>query len=301
MTTYKASVVPHSFAFGFYRQSWWSWLIGSAFFFGEIGAGLFLVSLLTAQPLGMLVGYLIVVVGKNLAHLMYLGRPERFWRAAMRPDRSWIARGIWAVGIFAVTGFAVLLPYLFGSEWQLTGWAQSVVYGLAGVTALFIMFYDGFVMNFSPAIPFWHTNLLPLLCLTYATLGGVTLSLTLSELTGTTSAYSGLLMRIEYALLVTNFVLLAIYLYRMSRSLPAAQETVRSLLKGPYATVFVGLVIILGLVGTIILASLHLWLGAVWLFVAIAVTELTGDFALLMVLLKSGLFSTQAPPTSQPG
>ncbi|MDH3991156.1 MAG: hypothetical protein OEV34_18625, partial [Gammaproteobacteria bacterium] len=67
------------------------------------------------------------------------------------------------------------------------------------------------------------------------------------------------------------------------------------------ATVFVGLVIILGLVGTIILASLHLWLGAVWLFVAIAVTELTGDFALLMVLLKSGLFSTQAPPTSQPG
>ena len=67
------------------------------------------------------------------------------------------------------------------------------------------------------------------------------------------------------------------------------------------AAVFVGLVIILGLVGTIILASLHLWQGALWLVVAIALTELTGDFALLMVLLKSGLFSTQAPPTSQPG
>jgi len=107
-----------------------------------------------------------------------------------------------------------------------------------------------------------------------------------------------MLLQFEYALLVTNFVLLAVYLYRMSRSLPAAQETVRSLLTGPYAAVFIGLVIILGLVGTIILASLHLWQGALWLVVAIAVTELTGDFALLMVLLKSGLFSTQAPPTS---
>lgn len=301
MSTYDSSVATHTFAYGFHRQVWWSWLIGSAFFFGEIGAGLFLVSLLTDQALGMLIGYLVVVVGKNLAHLLYLGRPERFWRAAMRPDRSWIARGMWAVIIFAVTGFAILLPYLAGDAWQLTGWAQSVVFVVAGLSAFFIMFYDGFVMNFSPAIPFWHTKMLPLLCLTYATLGGVTLSLTLSELTGTTTAYDGMLMRIEYALLVTNFILLAVYLYRMSRSLPAAQETVRSLLQGPYATVFLGLVIVLGLVVTIILASLHLWLGALWLVVAVAVTELTGDFALLMVLLKSGLFSAQAAPTYRPG
>lgn len=300
MSSYSATIAPHSFAYGLYRQAWWSWLIGSAFFFGEIGAGLFLVSLLTAQWLGLLIGYLVVVVGKNLAHLLYLGRPGRFWRAAMRPDRSWIARGLWATGIFAVTGFVILLPHLAGSAWQLTGWARSVVFVLAGLSALFIMFYDGFVMSFSSAIPFWHTKMLPLLCLAYATLGGVTLSLTLSELTGTTTAYGGLLMRIEYALLVTNFVLLAVYLYRMSRWLPAAQATVRSLLKGPYAGVFLGLVVLLGLLGTVILASLHIWLGAVWLVVAIAVTELTGDFALLMVLLKSGLLSAQAAPAREP-
>jgi formate-dependent nitrite reductase membrane component NrfD len=302
MSTYSATIAPHQFAYGYYRQSWWAWLIGSAFFFGEIGAGLFLVSLLTEQWLGMAIGYFVVVVGKNLAHLLYLGRPERFWRAAMRPDRSWIARGLWATGIFALTGFVILAPYLFNVSWQLSGWASTTIYWLAGLSALFIMFYDGFVMSFSTAIPFWHTKMLPLLCLTYATLGGVTLWLTLVELSGTISTYTGLMMmmmmRIEYALLITNFVLLAIYLFRMSRWHPAARETVRSLLRGPYARVFLGLVVLLGLVGTLLLASLHVWFGWTWLVIGIAATELTGDFALLMVLLKSGLLSAQAVPSS---
>jgi len=94
MTTSSVTVAPHRFAYGYYRQAWWNWLIGTAFFCGGLGAGVFLISLATGQRLGMIVGYLIVVLGKNGAHLLYLGRPERFWRAAMRPDRSWIARGI---------------------------------------------------------------------------------------------------------------------------------------------------------------------------------------------------------------
>jgi hypothetical protein len=43
-----------------------------------------------------------------------------------------------------------------------------------------VMFHDGMVMNSSRAIPFRNKRMLPLLILTYATLGGTTLSLTLS-------------------------------------------------------------------------------------------------------------------------
>src|SRR3972149_1093347 len=68
------TIAPHRFAVGYHRQTWWNGLIGSAFFFGEIGAGLFLISSLTGHWLGMAVGYLIVMVGKNSAHLLYLGR-----------------------------------------------------------------------------------------------------------------------------------------------------------------------------------------------------------------------------------
>lgn len=294
------AIAPHRFAYGFYRQTWWNWLIGSAFFFGEIGAGLFLVSLLSDYFLGMVLGYLIVMLGKNSAHLLYLGRPARFWRAALRPDRSWIARGIWATGVLGITGAMLLLPrYFFG--WQPAGIPGHTVQWLAGASALFIMFYDGFVMKASRAIPFWSTTMLPVLCLTYAALGGVTLLLMLREVTGAVVSASGLLGEMEYALLVINLMLLSLYLARMWDWAPAARETVRMLLRGRYARVFLGLVLVIGLIATLLLAIVHSRVQATWLVVLIAACELTGDFALLMVLLKAGLFSPQTAPAHQTG
>ena len=131
MTTPSIGIANHRFAFGYYRQTFWNWLIGTAFFLGGLGAGLFVLSLLTDHTPGMIVGYLIVVVGKNTAHMLFLGRPERFWRAAMRPDRSWIARGIWAMGFLAVSGAVLLLPRVFGIAWQLSGTLQIVVRSIA--------------------------------------------------------------------------------------------------------------------------------------------------------------------------
>jgi formate-dependent nitrite reductase membrane component NrfD len=237
MTTSSVTVAPHRFAYGYYRQAWWNWLIGTAFFCGGLGAGLFLISLAIGQQLGMIVGYLIVVLGKNGAHLFYLGRPERFWRAAMRPDRSWIARGIWASGLFALSGGILLLPMILGAEWQVTGSMATVANAIAIVSGLFIMFYDGFVMNHSAAIPFWNTQLLPLLILMYATLGGTTLTITLGALGKYESREAAWLERGEPYLLIANFVLLCIYLLRMWRWTPAAQETVRMWVKGRYARV----------------------------------------------------------------
>lgn len=285
---------PHRFAFGYHRQTWWNWLIGTAFFSGEIGAGLLLVSLLTRNELGVLVGYLIVMVGKNTAHLLYLGRPARFWRAAMRPDRSWIARGTWSTGVLAVTGFLALFPGVLEPYWQLGAQSKVIIDTLAALSALFMMFYDGFVMKASPSIPFWSTALLPVLCLTYAALGGTTLSLALGELRG--EAVPVLLMNAEYLFLVINLLLLGGYLYLMTRRAPAARESVRLLLRGAYAFVFIGVVLLVGLAGTLLFSFVHTWTHWTWMIVLVAACELTGDFALLMVLLKSGVFSPQTAP-----
>jgi hypothetical protein len=54
---------------------------------------------------------------------------------------------------------------------------EAVVYSELPID---VVFHDGRVMNSSSAIPFWNTGMLPLLILMYATLGGTTLSLTLS-------------------------------------------------------------------------------------------------------------------------
>ncbi len=243
----------------------------------------------------MVVGYLIVVVGKNGAHLLYLGRPLRFWRAAWRPDRSWIARGIWATIIFAISGLAYMMPRLLGPAWQLPPTAQAIAAGLAGISALFLMFYDGLLMSASPAIAFWHTPMLPVLVLMYASLGGTTFSLVLRELWGFDNpVVPALLLQAERLLLLVNFLFLAIYLWRMSRWAPAARETVRLLLAGPYTRAFVGLVVSVGLVATFLLSFAAAGGETRWLLIVIATCELTGDYTLLLLLLKSGLFPPQS-------
>ena len=296
MTTQSITIAEHRFGYGFYRQVWWNWLIGTAFFCGGLGAGLFLISLGTDYRLGMVLGYLIVVIGKNTAHLLYLGRPERFWRAALRPDRSWIARGIWACGLFAVSGAILLAPVILGAAWQVSGGIESAAKIVAICSGVVIMFYDGFVMNQSAAIPFWNTQLLPLLILMYATLGGVTLTITLSALQNYESREVAWLEKAEPYLLIANFVLLCVYLLRMSRWTPAARETVRMWVKGRYARVFFGLIVAVGLIATLALSLVQQQWQVRGLSLVIAGCELTGDFSLLMLMLKSGLFAPQTAP-----
>lgn len=292
MTPQSIAIAKHRFGFGYYPQRYWNWLIGSAFFLGGIGGATFLLSIMTRFRPGMILGYLIVVMGKNTAHLLFLGRPERFWRAAVRPDRSWIARGIWATGLFAVSGLICFFP----QGWAVPAAILTAAQVVAMISAFFIMFYDGFVMNTSPAIAFWHTKLLPLLILMYAGLGGTTISLTLRELFGVQDLVP-VLSQAEHLLLVGNFLLLAGYLARMSRWTPAARETARLLLHGTYARVFLGLVIAVGLLATLLLSIVQNLAGRPELVILIVLSELTGDFTLVMVLLKSGLFSPQSAPS----
>jgi formate-dependent nitrite reductase membrane component NrfD len=299
MATRELLIAPHRFAAGSFRQTFWNWLIGTAFFLGGLGSGLFLVSLLTEHVAGMIAGFLIVVVGKNTAHLLFLGRPERFLAAARRPDRSWIARGIWAMFIFSVTGFLAILVQAHSPLIHLSDSAARVNIVLAVTSALFIACYDGFLMRASAGVAFWRTLLLPLLLFMYASLGGITLSLTIRELQGEVPPPG--LQPLEHVLLVANFCLLVVYLFWMGRSLTAARQSLRELLRGTYSRVFIGLVVLVGLVATGLLSLLHASVEAPWLVILIAVCELVGDFSMVMVMLKSGLFAPQIAPSYDQG
>ena len=156
------------------------------------------------------------------------------------------------------------------------------------------MFYDGLVMRASSGIRFWHSFLLPVLCLTYALLGGTTLELTLREFANLRASAS--LVSLEHLLLVLNALLLVTYVVRMSRSEPAARETVYLLMEGTYRRVFLGLVILVGIVATFFFSILHRQLHSNWVLVMVACCELLGDFALVMVLLKSGVCAPQTAP-----
>ena len=98
----------NQFVAGFRQQTEWAGLIASAFFFGKVGSGLFMVSVFTQSRLGMLLGLLIVLGGKGGAHMLYLGKPLRFWRGMSRPGTSWVSRGFWAMTFMLVFGFSAL-------------------------------------------------------------------------------------------------------------------------------------------------------------------------------------------------
>ncbi len=166
-----------TFEVGYNPQKEWAWLITTAFFLGEVGAGLFLVSLFLPGKVALwsaIVGWLIVTAGKNTAHFIYLGKPWRFWRMVFRPQTSWISRGFYATGSLMAFGFLHIVASMAGKHHHIKH-AHHVACGISAHSV--VMIYDGIVMTYSPSLPLWNNSLLPILRLSYAVMGGVTLAL----------------------------------------------------------------------------------------------------------------------------
>ena len=278
-------LVGNEFVSGFRLQTEWATLIAAAFFFGKIGSGLFLMSVfLTNSWLGALVGLLIVLVGKGGAHLLYLGRPERFWRGLMKPGTSWVARGFWAMMIMMVSGtLFLILP---------AGSAASSVFALiAGLSAFVVAIYDGFLMNSSPSIPLWNTAMMPVLCLFYSLLGGTTLTLFLIEFGFTEVAIATVfLSNMEIVLLITNLIVIGLYLLSMTNATAAAKESLRLLVSGTYAIPFYVLALGFGLVFTLLMSYFVGTAGGAGVVGLITAADLVGHYFLFYLLLRVGVY-----------
>ena len=148
-----------------------------AFFFIELGAGMFFISSIFGNIVGEFIGWLICAALGGGLHLLYLGRPFRFYRMVLRPQTSWISRGLLFVSGFLVLG---------GIHLALSLWATSAV-GLVIVTdilAFLTIIYGGFAMNCINGIPLWNTALLPVLYAVAGLWGGAALSMAVFLITG---------------------------------------------------------------------------------------------------------------------
>jgi len=163
------------FSVGIRRQTHWGGTTMLSFLLGNVGAGLFLVSLFIDLGFGLALGWLMVAIGKNLIHLLELGRPERFLKTFSNLRTSWISRGLLSTVLFVLfagvyTGLFVLYP-----TWT-ASWSNTALgYVFKAVTAAFsmlVMTYTGFLMSYSPAIPLWNSALLPVMSFSYSALSG---------------------------------------------------------------------------------------------------------------------------------
>ncbi len=282
------TVTADKWVVGYRSQREWAWLISVAFFLGGVGAGLFIISTFLGFPVGAAVGLAIVAVGKGAAHLLYLGHPERFWRALTRPQTSWISRGLILVVVFVAFG---TLSLLVGDS--LTG---RVLAGIAVAAALGVAVYSGFVLAYSPAISFWNTALLPLLFLLYAFTGGIALTFVLYPWHNDSVAKaSKSLETAEVGLVAVALLFVVVYLATMLYGALPSRQAVRNLLTGRLAALFLWGVVSAGLLVPLVIATavrfgdLGVGTGA-WMLAVSGLLELSGGLLFRYCLLKGGVF-----------
>ncbi len=281
----------HEWMIQYTRQTEWidrrGLILWIAFYAGGLGGGLYLVSLFFNSLWGMFISWLIIAVIKGGAHLLYLGKPHRFWRIVSRPRSSWLARGFIFVMLFIIFGAIQLML----SFW-LPGTAGEIVFKvLAGITALAIAIYTGFVLNTVKAVPFWNSSLLPLLFVLCGILGGFGLSVII--------ALNGGHVNIAVAeagsrwLIIVNALLIAIYLWGAANRETTGKQSVMEQIRGSGAPIFWIGIVILGIVVPLAIAFSSYFVREVSsvLLVTGVACEVVGGLALRYCVLKAGAYS----------
>lgn len=258
-------------------------LIVVAHFFSGIGAGAWLWSTLYEFRLGQGLALVCVLLLSGVAHLAFLGHWDRFLRILRRPHRSWISRGMWAIGVFGVAA-------LVARSWPETV-ASTLAIGVSMLAACVILLYEGFVYAASRAIPFWRTRLLPALYVAYGLRGGAALLLVAAALGG--SGFDvATVEAVKLWVVVSTAVLVLLYLVAGSRAGGAARESVSQLVAGRISPSFYGGTVLAGIVLPIALTLGRDALGVPerLLIGAIGVASLVGDFYVKYCIVKAGVY-----------
>jgi sulfite dehydrogenase (quinone) subunit SoeC len=280
----------HEWMVGYTRQTEWidrrGIFLWIAFYTGGLGGGLYLVSLFFNSLWGMLIGWLIIAGIKGGAHLIFLGKPLRFWRIVFRPGSSWLSRGIIFVLSFVVLGAAQM-----ALTYWLPGSAAEIVFKvLAGMAALGITIYTGFVLNTIKAVPFWNSSLLPLLFVLYGFMGGFGLAVVIALNGGgvdLAAAETG-----SRWLLIANALLVTVYLLAAAAREPTGRLSVREQMRGHLAPVFWAGVVFLGIIVplAVTLASYFAEEVSAALLITGVACEMAGGLALRYCILKAGAY-----------
>jgi formate-dependent nitrite reductase membrane component NrfD len=284
-----AATMGDDFRRGYRLQTEWGWSMATAFFFGEIGAGLFLVSLLLDSIAGMTLGVLITAVGKTTGHLVHLGQPLRAWRAILRIRRSWVSRGLLAIVLFTGFGAGYILCRADLSLGIVPRSLLPLYAVIAVVGAIFIMLYQGLAMSHSSAIPLWNSGLIPMIGFTYALLSGVSLVLAFGfdTLLAGREQTIAFLKATQFGLLAYGFISVLCLLHAAKYGTKGAAQSAAILLRGSLARWFSPLVLGVGLV---LPALVIPFASSALLLQFVAAAVLIGYYAFRIMILKAGVY-----------
>ncbi len=263
-----------------------------AFFFIELGAGMFLVSSIFGVLLGEFLGWLICAVLGGGFHLLHLGHPMRFYRMVLRPQTSWVSRGLMFVVAFLILGG---LQMVFSTR----GSSSLTLLVVVNIFAFLTVIYGGFAMNYINGIPFWNSALLPVLYAVAGFWGGAGLSMAVLLNSGASPETVLGVEELSRGLLVAFVVIFPTYLVAARYGLPSGKASVSEIVGGRLWLLFWIVVVFLGLVVPIGVVIYSLVVGLketslILLYLSIAF-ELLGDLFLRYLILKNGFYNPLVP------
>lgn len=272
--------------------------------FSSLGSGLFLVSLFMNSWWGLLIGWLIVMFLKLPIHVAYLGKPLRFYRLfppfSNAWKTSWFARGVLFSLLFSGFAFVQLVighPYISGLIGTSIATPIYTVFGiLAGICALGVGIYGGFIMNYCKGIPFWNQGLLPVVFVLAGVADGLGLIMGIGLAGG--DANVALAEMVSRYLILANVFLIVCYLISANYTSTISKLSINELIVGRVAFAFWFGLIILGLIIPAIISIVSMFSGgeasSILLITAI-ICHTLGAFALKYCLLKVGIYRPLLP------
>jgi sulfite dehydrogenase (quinone) subunit SoeC len=288
---------PYEFMVSYTPQREWIekggiklWL---AFFFIELGAGMFFVASLFDNLWAMSIGWLLCAVLGGGLHLLYLGKPLRFWRMALSSGwkTSWISRGILFVSLFLILGLIHMV--LIQSATRFTALLVAT-----DIFAFLTVIYGGFAMNSVNGIPLWNSALLPVIYGVSGLWGGAEVTLGIALGSGAIEIGPAIEEWIRI-LLAGYLVLIPVYLMSARYTSALGQVTIRYMVTARWAPVFWGIVVVLGMAVPLaaVIMSVVVGFGVAnmpFLYAAI-LCGLVGDLAMRYLILKCGLYAPLVP------
>jgi formate-dependent nitrite reductase membrane component NrfD len=256
-----------------------------------VAAGTWLMGLVYDVGEALLVAFGLACLG-GLAHLGFLGRPERAWKMMMRTASSWIARGFWGLSLFLVGAFLYLVPELWASApWAEGGFLATAGYVLALIGMVILIVYMGFVYTSSKGIPFWNSPLHPALYIAYAGRGGIAALLIVMAAGGRPIEAGSALLAVWLTITAVVAVLWLLELQGAATGgNSAARRSVRELLAGRVALYFYGGILVIGLVvPAILVAGIAAPLSQATL-AAIGLASVVGDFFMKYSSIRAGVY-----------
>lgn len=267
------------------------WLVIGHFVVG-IASGAWLFSLIFDQPAGLAAAYLLGIIG-GITHLMFLGRPKRFWRMVKQQKTAWVSRGFLGLSLFLSGATIYLVPiYLPGVLWSASSLLSTIGYVAAMLGMIGIMGYMGFVYTASKAVPFWNSPLHPALYVTYSLRGGVAALFVTSWLVPPAKDLTPVLLPLWGGITTIVGLLFALEIHgALTSGSEAARRSVHDLLAGRVSGYFYVGTLALGLVvPAYLMYSGMSGAASTGLMAILGVTSAVGDFFMKFSTLRAGVF-----------